>query len=213
MKSEIEISPKIKAVSHNHELVRKRREQIVKAAEEVFNIKGFHRTTVREIARKAKLSTGSIYDYLRKKEDILFLIYEKIMLKMQSTIASEMNKKNGVDEKLKNILTKVLLLANDYQNLILIIFQESRTLKKDQLRSMLIEESKFIKVFEDLVEQCKEQGLIGVGNPKLAGNIVSFLTLLGVLRRWKLRNEFKSNELIEGIIEFVFKGICYRNNL
>lgn len=206
-------NPIVKAVPQNKELVRKRREQILQAAERMFNKKGFHRTTVREIAKAGKLSTGSIYDYVRNKQDILFLIYEKIMTEMHSVIQSETNVDRGFDRKLKGMLTKILMLADRYQDLILILFQESRNFKKDHLRAMLMEESKFIRVFEDILKECKERRLIDTYDPKLAGNIVSFLTLLGVLRRWKLRHEYKRDELIKGVIEFVFHGIGYRGSL
>jgi len=48
-----------------------RRTQILEAAAHVFSRKGFDGATVSEIARAAKLSEGSIYNYFRSKEDLL----------------------------------------------------------------------------------------------------------------------------------------------
>src|SRR5690625_278658 len=60
------------------QLIEKRREQIVKAAISLFKNKGFHKTTTREIAKESGFSIGTLYEYIRQKEDILFLVCEAI---------------------------------------------------------------------------------------------------------------------------------------
>jgi TetR/AcrR family fatty acid metabolism transcriptional regulator len=45
---------------------------ILKAAENIFARKGFHAATVSDIARKAKVSEGTIYEYFSSKEELLF---------------------------------------------------------------------------------------------------------------------------------------------
>ena len=54
-------------------LVEKRREQIVAAAIELFSSEGYDRTTMLDVARKARISVGLIYQYAQTKEDVLFL--------------------------------------------------------------------------------------------------------------------------------------------
>jgi AcrR family transcriptional regulator len=48
-----------------------RRTQILEAAVRVFGRRGFDGATIKEIARSARLSEGSIYNYFRSKEDLL----------------------------------------------------------------------------------------------------------------------------------------------
>ena len=60
-------------------LVQRRREQIVSAAVELFSAQGFYRTTIQEIARKAGVSTGLIYQYAQTKEDVLLLALMFVM--------------------------------------------------------------------------------------------------------------------------------------
>ena len=56
------------------DLINVRRQELVNAAVELFVKKGFHKTTVREIAKEFGMSMGALYDYIRTKEDILFLV-------------------------------------------------------------------------------------------------------------------------------------------
>src|SRR5688572_18400767 len=58
------------------DLVERRRAQIVEAATRLVARQGFAKTVVRDIAGEANISVGLVYEYVRSKEDILFLIYE-----------------------------------------------------------------------------------------------------------------------------------------
>jgi len=44
-----------------------------------FRRKAFHATTVRDIGRAAGLTQGTIYNYVRSKEDILFLVCDRVV--------------------------------------------------------------------------------------------------------------------------------------
>ena len=47
-----------------------RRHQIQNAAKEMFLLKGFRSTTMEDIAKKAELSTGAIYQYFKNKDEL-----------------------------------------------------------------------------------------------------------------------------------------------
>jgi len=51
-----------------------KRETIIQAAIEVFSKKGFQAATISEIAQKAHVADGSIYQYFKNKEDLFFSI-------------------------------------------------------------------------------------------------------------------------------------------
>ncbi len=52
----------------------KKKEAIIKAAYEVFSDVGFYNTNTADIAKKAGVSTGIVYDYFNDKKDILFYV-------------------------------------------------------------------------------------------------------------------------------------------
>ena len=55
---------RIKSQIKDKRLVEIRRREIVKAAVDLFIRKGFHKTTVREIAQKFGMSIGTLYEYI-----------------------------------------------------------------------------------------------------------------------------------------------------
>lgn len=60
-------------------LAKARRRQIFLAVTRVLARKSFHQATVKEMALEAGLATGSIYMYLRSKDEILLLLAESMV--------------------------------------------------------------------------------------------------------------------------------------
>ncbi|MGH7797696.1 MAG: TetR/AcrR family transcriptional regulator, partial [Candidatus Binatia bacterium] len=50
---------------------------ILKASAKIFAEKGFHHTSVRDIARATKMSLSGLYYYFTTKEELLYLIQER----------------------------------------------------------------------------------------------------------------------------------------
>jgi AcrR family transcriptional regulator len=59
-------------------LVTARRNQILDAATSVFAEKGFHRATVKDIARVAGIADGTIYTYFTSKTEVLLAILHRL---------------------------------------------------------------------------------------------------------------------------------------
>jgi len=59
-------------------LISARREQILDAATTVFAEKGFHRATIKDIARQAGIADGTIYTYFASKTDVLLGILHRL---------------------------------------------------------------------------------------------------------------------------------------
>src|SRR5438309_6888830 len=53
------------------------RTQLLDAAEEVFGRKGFHETTLKEVAELAEFSVGSVYSFFESKDDLFRQIFER----------------------------------------------------------------------------------------------------------------------------------------
>jgi AcrR family transcriptional regulator len=60
------------------QLIKARRAQILDAAAEVFAEKGFARATTKEVASKAGVSEGTIYNYFGSKEDLLIGLMNRL---------------------------------------------------------------------------------------------------------------------------------------
>jgi len=67
-----------------HNTIEKNKLKIERAALQLFTRKGFHGTTVREIAKKAGVSMGKLYIYYDTKEDIFIDLVHDLGKKMEA---------------------------------------------------------------------------------------------------------------------------------
>ncbi len=107
-----------------------RRRQIQSAAKAEFSERGFSKTTMEDIARKAELSPGTLYLYFKNKEEL----YASLSLKILQFMLRRMKDLSRENDPLKKlgILKKILLDVYEYDPLSLINMfhlQSSETLK------------------------------------------------------------------------------------
>src|SRR3954468_4920815 len=91
----------VHATVKDERLVEKRRDQMIKGAVTLFKEKGFHRTTTREIAKAAGFSIGTLYEYIRSKEDVLYLVCDSIYEHVSDRLQKDLDNKQGTLANLK----------------------------------------------------------------------------------------------------------------
>jgi AcrR family transcriptional regulator len=95
------------------------RRRIVKAALELFQSKGFDATTTRQIAKRARLAEGTIFNYFETKEDIALHFLE---LEVDHAIAAVRGnpklRKAPLDEKLFALIEAQLDFLAPYERFI-----------------------------------------------------------------------------------------------
>lgn len=72
-----------KANLSRNEAALKRRERIIESAIACFVEKGFHQTSIRDIANKAEISLGNVYNHFKSKEALIEEIAEIESLELQ----------------------------------------------------------------------------------------------------------------------------------
>jgi len=75
-----------------------KRQCILQAAVQAFSEKGYAKATIAEIARKAGVAEGTVYEYFKNKEDVLLSIPEEYfreqMEQLKQTFSSNNPKKS-----------------------------------------------------------------------------------------------------------------------
>jgi AcrR family transcriptional regulator len=189
----------------NKDLVEKRRLQICKAAAKLFTKNGYHRTSVKEIAKASKISIGSLYDYIHNKEDILYFFYEQYVHDLERRIEEAAQGAQNPGQELRAALMAYLDTVDLFQDYVLFFYQESKYMKKKDLADVLKVELSIMNVFIDIVRK-GDRKYFSVKDPFLFSMFVSLLTCGWALRRWNLKGY--SAETYKGcLIDFFLHGI------
>lgn len=186
----------------------KRRDQMIRGAVSLFKQKGFHRTTTREIAKAAGFSIGTLYEYIRTKEDVLYLvcdsIYEQVRLELE-----ELDVGKGTLENLRLGIAHYFQVMDRMQDEVLVMYQEAKSLSKDALPYVLRKELEMVGMVEDLIKGCVDSGKLELDDDQihmLAQNIFVQGQMWG-FRRWALQKKYTLEEFIHLQIELTFTGI------
>jgi AcrR family transcriptional regulator len=96
--------------SENGRLGRKEREflarraEIMSAAMRLFASKGFHSTTMSEIAKEAEFSTGSLYNFFKSKEELYFTMLREEIEKVEARTREQRAKARSPREDLEAVV-------------------------------------------------------------------------------------------------------------
>jgi len=192
----------------NTKLIDLRRRQIIDGAMQIFAAKGFHGATVREIADAAGLTMGTMYNYVRSKEDILYIVYDFMTTILTEGLEKAIDKTQDPREKLSAALRHNMEMIYQYRDVIMFLYREAGNYDRESVHTVLAQETKYIEVFEELLRQRFAGRKLDETRLKLAADILSYLNVILVLRGWSLRRRYKSmDEVVDGILEFVEHGV------
>jgi len=192
----------------NEALIDRRRKQIIQGAAKVFTAKGFHKATVREIAEASGITMGTMYNYVRTKEDILYMCYEYMTTILSEGIKDAIRGLENPREELRVILRRNIDILYTHQDVVLFLYQESSAYDHEAIHSVLTRETKYIELFEEVLRRRFQGEKINEFRLKLAADLLSYTPVILILRRWSLKRRFESMEEVkEGILDFLEKEI------
>jgi len=191
----------------NKKLVEKRRQQIILAAIKLFSQKGFHKTTLKELAEEAGLSHGNVYDYVGSKEDIFFLIHDFVAGSAMEILNRSLENIHDPIDKLRRMVRGEFNLMDQWADAVLLIYQESHILKGDFLKRLLEKERAHLEKFEIVIEECIAQGKLRKCNVRLTANIIKSMIDTWTIKRWDLRTHASQLETERSILDMLLHGL------
>ncbi len=157
MKSELEILVEEGYVT-NPESARGR--LLVKAAH-LFKIKGYERTTVRDLANEVGIQSGSIFHHFKTKEEILKAVMEEAIRynteRMKRALANSQTAKEKLLELIKCELTSITGFTGEAMT---VLVYEWRSLSAESQAYILSLRDIYEQLWLDTLNQAKEEGLI-----------------------------------------------------
>ena len=196
----------------NRALIEKRRQQISDSAMKLFAEKGYHNTSVRDIAKLSNISTGSIYDYVQNKEDILYLVSRRFFENLEKEMGKALK---GLDDplmKLKATIEAAVSVIDNFQEYVLITYRESKYFKKKDLIGIFQQESFIINIFFKIIDEGNRMSVFNVREPFAVANLLSLMTHCWALKRYNLK-ELSLFNFKETLIETVLDGITERTKV
>lgn len=199
----------IKSKIKDKTLINKKREHIANKSVELFVKKGYHQTTVREIAKASGMSMGALYDYISTKEDILFLVCDHIHSTVNNKIKSSFTDEKNSLQYLKDAIKEYYTIIDEIQDYMLLLYQETKSLNKKARKYIFNAELELTIIFENILKQCIREKTISLKNKDttLVAHNIMVTGQMWAFRRWAISRDISLKIYIERQTEMIFKGI------
>ncbi|MEQ6376872.1 TetR/AcrR family transcriptional regulator [Bacillaceae bacterium S4-13-58] len=197
---------KVPSTIKDERLIAIRREQMIKAAVILFKEKGFHRTTTRELAKTAGFSIGTLYEYIRKKEDILFLVCDSIYERVKERMDQIIDLKEESQENLTCAIRAYFTLMDEMQDEVLVMYQEVKALPKEAQDYVLKKEKEMVHMLQIVIQNSLDEEKTEDEVFLIANNIFVQGQMWG-FRRWALQKKYDLDTYCELQIRNLIHGI------
>jgi AcrR family transcriptional regulator len=183
-----------------------RRRQIFDAALKVITTKGFERSTIREITREAGLTIPTMYQYFKRKDDILELIFDTYIQKMETDLKAAIVSHETAKEKLTAAVRVTLASLHNYHREILIMAQETKSLRPDVKKTVVRKMLRYLSNFVEIIALGVQTGEFRKVEPELYANLIPMMCQVWTQRYWSV-GKFGLEALETAVLDLTIRGL------
>ena len=193
-----------KGIPLTEEEQQRRRKEIFDASVHLFLEKGFHETSMREVAKAAEVGKSTLYDYFKSKDEILVSYFEDEIVKITQRAQEIMQQDHGVTEKLKKIMLMHMKYLVENKHTFLKLSVESQRLSIESQGQIQAKRHAYQDMIRALIEEGIHTEELRPINPLLAARSVFNLLATAVFTS---RPTGTPEEMLEDAFDIFFKGI------
>ena len=187
------MKPDVTSVVEDPDLVEKRRTQIVAAATELFAEQGFHRTTIKDIAKRAGFSSGLVYLYVREKEDVLLLVLLRVLADHRAELPASIEGIADPLDRLVRLVEAFTRIVDRHRAATVIAYRSVHLLTPDRRLLVQDREREVADIVAETLVACMKAGLVR----KLDVDVVTHQIVM-IAHGWALKSWwFKGRTTLE----------------
>ncbi len=188
-----------------------RRAEILEQAERIFTAKGFHETTMAEIAGSSGFSTGNLYRFFSGKEELYsVMVMEKVHL-MYAQIAEAVSREENVRGKIRALVSSHFDYAESHTDFYRLLIEHESGLHTEGLKKLrkqiLAEHQKHIHGIEDLLREGIRRKVLRALDPRsMAGALIGIVAYFKFA--WIMSPERTSlSEKVDQVLDVYLRGV------
>lgn len=188
-------------------LVQRRRDQIVAAAVELFSTQGYYRTTIQDVARKAGVSSGLIYQYVRDKEDVLLLSLLSVLDSYKREIPAALAGLTDPLERCRAAIGAYCRVIDQRRDAAVLAYRSSKSLPEKRRALIKSSELETNELIAACLRECIAGGLFRPINVDLVAYQLVMFAHTWALKHWRLRELCSLDEYIKEGFEFFAQAL------
>jgi len=136
------------------------KDQILDAAAQIFRLKGYHATSMSDIAGAVNLQKASLYHHVSSKQEILLELLDQALELLTEEISRvAQNESPQSDEKLRQMTRAYLKALSDHVDLASVLLLEHRSLEPELHVRHVPNRDRFESLWRDVVDEGMQSGV------------------------------------------------------
>jgi AcrR family transcriptional regulator len=185
------------------------RKEILDASAQIFSQKGYHGTSMQDIAAAVNLQKASLYHHVSSKQEILFELLNRGLLILTEEVDQVISASNPPEEKLRLAIRAYLTALTENQDVTSVLLLEYRSLEPKYLTRHIEERDRFERIWRNLIIEGIQNQTFSCGDPTLATR-----ALLGVMN-WTVTwfrsdGPLSAGEIADQITDLYLLGLTAR---
>lgn len=185
-----------------------RRSDIFRAAEHIFALKGYHKATIRDIAKEAQYGTGTVYLHFKNKDTLYFALLEEKLKCLFTLIKDKTGQVKDAKKKLEIFIQEGLVFFEKNQDFFQIFvseggesYTETRFLKSSV--GLQLQEHT-----ESLIKEVQGQGVVNSSfDPEQISDVLTSI-LKTITLKWLQKKKRKEESLV-GLSDTILRLFLY----
>lgn len=188
------------------EATMQRRDEVFGVAERLFAQRGFHATSVRDIAEALQIKGGSLYAHIESKDDLLWEILkaaaDRFFVAVEPIVRSDL----VPIEKLRRVIAEHVRVVTSNLNAAAIYSTEWRCLEEPRRGKFLARRDAYEHMVRGLVGDCIREGTFAAVDEKFATLLI--LSSINWLYQWyRPDGPMTAEEIARKLTDMIFNGL------
>jgi AcrR family transcriptional regulator len=159
-----------------------RRDELLSKAAHLFRMKGYHATTMKDIAAELDILPGSLYHHISSKESLLVEIMQRGIEVLLERVRPVVLSSCDPATKLGDIVRIHVQAIAEYPDVLTVFLHEVKSLPPEKQGQQLHLRDEYEHLIKRVVEEGQAQGVFRQMHPRMATNAI--LGMLNWLYAW-----------------------------
>ena len=181
---------KAKALGVRERAKQERQDRIMLAARKLFAEQGYDATTLRQVAERASLGLGTLFNYISDKRDLIYLVFNEEVSGVTDVALAAPRSWQTINEKILSMIEQNFRLFGSEPVLSRILLSEVlQHTPGFHLAAHIAVRDRFIRGMEEIVASAQQTGeMTSTDSPQLIARHI-FFTYSAALRWWLAGSE------------------------
>jgi AcrR family transcriptional regulator len=188
-----------------------RRAEIYRSAARIFHRKGYHATSINDIAAAVGLTKAGLYYYIKGKQDLLFAIMGFAMDQLDDQVIEPARQQQDPQTRLETIVTRHARLITQDSSALTILVNELEGLLPDDRSDIIGRQRDYVDFIADTLAALRDEGKV-LGLDPTVGAFSLVGMILWISRWYRADGRLNGDEVVAEVTRMAISAVLNRSD-